>query len=127
MSKDQNSKLLEGTLYMVALPIGNPNDISEHAKTVLSLADHIAAEDTRTFKDLCSTINIQPKSILAYHEHNEKNSAPELIRFLKSGQTVAIVSDAGTPNVSDPGHHILSLCFQESLPVFRSLAGFPFL
>ncbi len=122
MSKDQNSKLTAGTLYMVGLPIGNSYDITLHAKSVLGLVDYVAAEDTRTFKELCSILDITPKNVLAYHEHNEKASAPELIRFLQNGKTVAIVSDAGTPNISDPGHHILAQCFEHKIPV-RGVPG----
>lgn len=116
MNKDQNS-LTPGTLYVVALPIGNASDISERAKTVLGLADYIAAEDTRTFKEIALQLKIQPKNVIAYHEHNEKGSSQELIRFLQNGKTIAVVSDAGTPNVSDPGFHILNLCFENDIPV----------
>lgn len=117
MNKDQNFSLQPGTLYIVALPIGNVLDISHRAKTVLRLADHIAAEDTRTFKEACHQLDIHVKNILAYHEHNEKGSAPELLKFLIKGQTVAIVSDAGTPNISDPGFQILKLCYENSIPI----------
>lgn len=117
MNKDQNSSLNPGTLYIVALPIGNPKDISEHAKTVLGLADYIAAEDTRTFKEIASALQLKTQNVVAYHEHNEKGSAPELIRFLESGKTIAVVSDAGTPNISDPGFQILRLCFENNIPV----------
>jgi 16S rRNA (cytidine1402-2'-O)-methyltransferase len=117
MNKDQNFSLSPGTLYVVALPIGNLKDISEHAKTVLSLVDYTAAEDTRTFKELSLKLHIDSKNLLSYHEHNEKGSAPELLRFLQQGKTIAIVSDAGTPNVSDPGFQILKLCFENGIPV----------
>ena len=117
MNKDQNSSLNPGTLYIVALPIGNAKDISEHAKTVLGLADYIAAEDTRTFKELSNELQLNPQNVLAYHEHNEKGSAPELIKFLEKGKTIAVVSDAGTPNISDPGFQILKLCFEKNIPV----------
>ncbi len=121
MNKDQNSFLNPGTLYIVALPIGNQKDIGERAKTVLRLADYIAAEDTRTFKELSSelglTAHLTTQNVIAYHEHNEKGSAPELIRFLEKGKTIAVVSDAGTPNISDPGFQILKLCFENNIPV----------
>jgi 16S rRNA (cytidine1402-2'-O)-methyltransferase len=117
MNKDQNFSLVSGTLYIVSLPIGNLDDMSSHAKTVLRLADYIAAEDTRTFKELALKLQIQYKNLISYHEHNEKGSAPELLKFLQQGKTIAIVSDAGTPNISDPGYQILKLCFENNLPV----------
>lgn len=117
MNKDQKSSLTPGTLYVVALPIGNSHDISEHAKTVLGLADYIAAEDTRTFKELALQLDIKTQNVIAYHEHNEKGSTPELLRFLEKGKTIAVVSDAGTPNISDPGFHILKACFEHHFPV----------
>jgi 16S rRNA (cytidine1402-2'-O)-methyltransferase len=117
MNKDQNSELQGGTLYVVALPIGNASDLSERAKTVLGLVDIVAAEDTRTFKDLCNRIQILPKQVVSYHEHNEKGSAQELGRFLKENKTIALVSDAGTPNISDPGYQLLNLCFERDIPV----------
>lgn len=117
MNKDQNSELQPGTLYIVALPIGNTKDLSEHAKMVLGLVDYIAAEDTRTFKDFAHQVQIHPKNLIAYHDHNEKASSQELIRFLQNGKTIAIVSDAGTPNISDPGFQILKLCFEHNIPV----------
>lgn len=117
MNKDQKSELQPGTLYIVALPIGNPNDLSERAKMVLGLADYVAAEDTRTFKEFAHQAQIHPQNLIAYHEHNEKGSSQELIRFLQKGKTIAIVSDAGTPNISDPGFQILRLCFDHNVPV----------
>lgn len=117
MNKDQNSQLTPGTLYIVALPIGNPLDLCERAKTVLGLVDYVAAEDTRTFKELAHQIQVHPNNLIAYHEHNEKGSSQELIRFLENGKTIAIVSDAGTPNISDPGFQILRLCFEHGVPV----------
>lgn len=117
MNKDQNFTLNAGTLYVVALPIGNINDLSSRAKTVLGLVDYIAAEDTRTFKELSLKLQITPKNLISYHEHNEKGSAPELLRFLQQGKTIAVVSDAGTPNISDPGYQILRLCFENNIPV----------
>lgn len=117
MKKDQNFSLNPGTLYIVALPIGNSLDISEHAKAVLGLADYIAAEDTRTFKEIAAELKLKTQNIVAYHEHNEKGSSQELIRFLEKGKTIAVVSDAGTPNISDPGFQILRLCFENNIPV----------
>lgn len=117
MNKDQNSFVKGGTLHVVALPIGNPHDISERAQTVLRLVDYIAAEDTRTFKEFASQIGLSFKNVIAYHEHNEKGSSAELVRFLESGSSIAIVSDAGTPNISDPGYNILKLCFEKGISV----------
>jgi 16S rRNA (cytidine1402-2'-O)-methyltransferase len=91
-----------GALYMVATPIGNLADISLRALHVLSLADHIACEDTRHTQGMLSIYGIS-KPLLAVHEHNEREAAQGLIARLQSGERIAYVSDAGTPGVSDPG------------------------
>jgi 16S rRNA (cytidine1402-2'-O)-methyltransferase len=91
-----------GALYMVATPIGNLADISLRAVYVLSLADHIACEDTRHTQGMLGIYGIS-KPLLALHEHNEREAAHSLIARLQSGERIAYVSDAGTPGVSDPG------------------------
>ena len=94
---------LECALYVVATPIGNLRDISLRALDVLAAADVIAAEDTRTTQHLLTHHGIHAQRLLALHQHNERAAADKVIALLAQGQTVALVSDAGTPAVSDPG------------------------
>jgi len=91
-----------GKLYVVATPIGNLADISARALTVLAQADLVAAEDTRTTGHLLAHHGISAK-LIALHEHNEMQRAAELVARIKAGKTIALVSDAGTPGISDPG------------------------
>lgn len=90
------------TLYVVATPIGNLADITVRALHVLGLVDRIAAEDTRNTGQLLSRYGIS-KPLVAVHEHNEREAAARVIEFLRAGERVACVSDAGTPGISDPG------------------------
>jgi 16S rRNA (cytidine1402-2'-O)-methyltransferase len=94
---------LDCALYVVATPIGNMGDISLRALDVLAAADIIAAEDTRNTSHLLKHHGIAARKLLALHQHNEKEAAERLIACLALGQTVALVTDAGTPAVSDPG------------------------
>ena len=94
---------LECALYVVATPIGNLRDISLRALDVLAAADVIAAEDTRTTQHLLTHHGIRAQRLLALHQHNERTAADTVIALLVQGQAVALVSDAGTPAVSDPG------------------------
>jgi len=98
--------LSEGTLFVVATPIGNLDDLSPRAREVLGRADLIAAEDTRVTGRLLSHVGIKVRS-LALHDHNEEKVVPELIEALESGNSVALVTDAGTPLVSDPGYRLV--------------------
>jgi 16S rRNA (cytidine1402-2'-O)-methyltransferase len=91
-----------GTLYVVGTPIGNLRDLSPRACEVLGDVQVIAAEDTRRTKGLLSSIGVKTP-VLAYHEHNEDERAPELVERLAAGESVALVSDAGRPLISDPG------------------------
>lgn len=95
-----------GTLFVVATPIGNRDDLSPRARQTLAGADLIAAEDTRHTGRLLSHFGIETK-LLAVHEHNEERRVPELIARLTGGASVALVSDAGTPLVSDPGYRLV--------------------
>jgi 16S rRNA (cytidine1402-2'-O)-methyltransferase len=106
----------QGTLYLVATPIGNLEDISPRALRILREADLIACEDTRHTSRLLNHYGIgTPK--LSYHEFNEEKRTAQLVERLKDGTTIALVSDAGTPLVSDPGYEIVSTCRMEGIRV----------
>lgn len=101
----------QGILYIVATPIGNLADISQRAIDVLTEVDVIACEDTRHTKKLLSAFSIQNRTI-ALHDHNERQKQDYIIELLSEGQNIALVSDAGTPLISDPGFHIVRHCRQ---------------
>jgi len=105
-----------GCLYLVATPIGNLEDITLRALRVLKEADLIACEDTRQTQKLLQHYGIH-KELVSYHAHNELTRAPELVIQLEEGAQVALVSDAGTPVVSDPGHRLVVLCLRHHIPV----------
>ncbi len=105
-----------GCLYLVATPIGNLEDMTLRALRVLKEADVIACEDTRQTLKLLSHFDIR-KPLESYHEHNEMTRAPELVMRMEEGLRVALVSDAGTPVISDPGHRLVSLCLRHKIPV----------
>ena len=107
---------MSSKLYIVSTPIGNLEDITIRAINVLKEVDLIACEDTRTTKKLLARYQIQ-KQLTSYHEHNEVEKATELLSFLKDGKSVAIVTDAGTPGVSDPGYRIVKLASENDIPV----------
>jgi len=98
---------LGGTLYIVATPIGNLDDITLRALEILRTVDVVAAEDTRQTGILLKAHGI-PTRLMSYHEHNERQRAGQLIEKLKAGRAVAVVSDAGTPTISDPGYRLVS-------------------
>jgi 16S rRNA (cytidine1402-2'-O)-methyltransferase len=105
-----------GCLYLVATPIGNLEDITLRALRVLKEADLIACEDTRQTQKLLQHYAIH-KELVSYHAHNELTRAPELVIQLEEGAQVALVSDAGTPVVSDPGHRLVAQCLRHHIPV----------
>ena len=104
-------------LYLVSTPIGNLGDISERAKETLANADLIACEDTRTTGTLLNLLGIKHGPLTAYHEYNADKAKNILINKLKKGVNIALVSDAGTPLVSDPGFRLVRACREENLPV----------
>lgn len=118
MSTADNSSLhaQPGTLYVVATPIGNLADLTERAVAILRSAHMIACEDTRTTRVLLDRISAQPE-LVAYHEHNEQAMALKLADRIAAGTAVAVVSDAGTPALSDPGFRIVRECRRRGLPV----------
>lgn len=111
-----SNELSPGTLYIVATPIGNLEDITLRALRVLKEANLIAAEDTRVTRKLLSHFDIHTP-LTAYHQHSLAGRAEELLGILKEGKTVALVSDAGTPGVSDPGHELIAFCIMEGVKV----------
>jgi 16S rRNA (cytidine1402-2'-O)-methyltransferase len=107
---------MAGTLYLVSTPIGNLEDITHRAVRLLSEVDVIACEDTRHTRKLLNHYGINTRTI-SYHEHNERERAVELIKQLKRGSDVAVVSDAGTPGISDPGFRLARLAIENEVRV----------
>lgn len=105
-----------GILYLVATPIGNLEDITYRALRILNEVDFIAAEDTRHTLKLLNHFGIS-KTMISYYEHNIRQRGEEIIKRLKNGQNAALVSDAGTPAISDPGEDIVKLCSKENIKV----------
>lgn len=116
MSKAQITGEARGCLYVVATPIGNLEDISLRALRILKESDLIACEDTRQTMKLLTHFDIQ-KRLVSYHQHNEITRAAEIVIDLEQGAKVALVSDAGTPAISDPGHRLVSLCLRHGIDV----------
>lgn len=110
-----------GKLYLVPTPIGNLKDITLRALEVLKSVDIIAAEDTRQSLKLLNHYEIK-KTLISYHKHNEQGKSIEILDFIKEGKDVAIVTDAGTPGISDPGAVIVSKCIEENIE-FQVLPG----
>ncbi len=104
-------------LYLVSTPIGNLGDISERAKQVLKSVHLVACEDTRTSGQLFSLLGIQVAATIPYHDHNADTMRPKLIEKLKKGVDVALVSDAGTPLISDPGYKLVRDCYDNDIVV----------
>ncbi len=110
-----------GTLFLVATPIGNLEDITHRAVRILSEVDVIAAEDTRRTRRLLDHFGIQAK-LLSLYEHNERSRLPDLVRRLRDGQNVAIVTDAGSPGISDPGYPVVRAAVSEGITI-QSVPG----
>lgn len=114
---DETSTMVDvSTLYIVPTPIGNLGDITQRALEILQQVDIIAAEDTRHTGRLLSHFGITTRTF-ALHDHNEQQKADMLIEKLASGQSIALVSDAGTPLISDPGYHLVTRCRQAGVKV----------
>ena len=113
--KEINRKEI-GTLYIVATPIGNLEDITLRAIKVLKEVDLIAAEDTRHTLKLLNHLEIS-KPLISYHRHNEDIKTDILIKELEQGKKIALVSDAGTPGICDPGEEVIKKCIEEEIPI----------
>ncbi|MGH8247558.1 MAG: 16S rRNA (cytidine(1402)-2'-O)-methyltransferase [Gammaproteobacteria bacterium] len=105
-----------GTLFVVATPIGNLEDLSPRARRILGEVDLIAAEDTRHSRVLLGHFSISTPTV-AYHDHNERAAAADLVRRLQRGQDIALITDAGTPLISDPGYRLVNLAHEAGIPV----------
>lgn len=112
----EKNKIEKGTLYLVATPIGNLADLSERAVKVLAEVDFIAAEDTRNSMKLLSYLGIS-KPMVSYFEHNKRERGQVIADRLKNGESCALITDAGTPAISDPGEDIVALCAEQNTPV----------
>lgn len=107
---------MTGTLYVVATPIGNLEDMTYRAVRVLQETDLIAAEDTRHSRKLLEHYGIKTP-LISYHEHNESARADQLLQRLQNGESIAVISDAGTPCIADPGYRLVSRCRQAEIKV----------
>jgi len=110
------NQTVPASLYVVATPIGNRGDFSARAKEILSSVSAVICEDTRRTGILLSELGMKNK-LISYHDHNEKNRVQEIIKLLKNGDSIALVSDAGTPCISDPGYRIVRACQEEGIRV----------
>ncbi len=112
----EKNSITPATLYLVATPIGNLADLSERAVKVLSEVDFIAAEDTRNSMRLLSHLGIQ-KPMVSYFEHNKRERGEQIAARLEAGESCALITDAGTPAISDPGEDMVALCAEKGIPV----------
>ncbi|MBT0726081.1 16S rRNA (cytidine(1402)-2'-O)-methyltransferase [Rosenbergiella australiborealis] len=116
MKQLDQSEISVGTLYIVPTPIGNLADITQRALTILASVDLVAAEDTRHTGMLLQHFAINAR-LFSLHDHNEQQKADVLINKLQQGESIALVSDAGTPLINDPGYHLVTRCRQAGLKV----------
>lgn len=116
IGSDEKNKIVGGTLYLVATPVGNLSDLSTRAVKALAEVDFIAAEDTRNTLKLLSFIGIK-KELVSYFEHNKRERGEIIAARLAAGESCALVTDAGTPAISDPGEDLVSLCAERGIPV----------
>ncbi|MBQ8254120.1 MAG: 16S rRNA (cytidine(1402)-2'-O)-methyltransferase [Clostridia bacterium] len=116
MSDTEKNKILPSTLYLVATPIGNLDDMTYRAVKTLTECDFIAAEDTRVTAKLLSAYGIK-KSCVTYEEHSKRSAGEMILSRLKGGESCALVTDAGTPAISDPGEDLVRLCAENGINV----------
>lgn len=118
MTEDRvNEDILTPALYVVATPLGNVDDLSPRARRILASADMVLAEDTRRTGQLFQRLDIPSHGFVSFHEHNEDKRTAHVVEALEAGQTVAMVSDAGTPLLSDPGFSLVRACRERGLKV----------
>jgi len=115
-SKNNNKEIKKG-LYLVSTPIGNLEDITLRAINILNKSDYILCEDTRTSKILLQKYDIKSK-VVSNHKFNEKKNLPKVLDFLKKGSIISLISDAGTPGVSDPGSILVNECIKNKIDIF---------
>ena len=107
---------MAGTLYLTPTPIGNLGDLSQRVRDVLTAADFIAAEDTRVSVKILNHLGLK-KPMVSYYRHNMETSGPAIVQRLLDGESCALVTDAGTPAISDPGEQLVQLCVVAGVPV----------
>jgi len=112
----RNSIKIEKGLYLVSTPIGNLGDITIRAIEILKKSDYILCEDTRNSKILLKKYEIKSK-LIPYHKFNEKKNSPKILGFLKSGSIISLISDAGTPSISDPGTILINECIENNINI----------
>lgn len=112
----EKNAVIPGTLYLVATPIGNMADLSERAIKILSEVDFVAAEDTRNSGLMLSRLGIE-RPLVSYFEHNKRERGPYIVARLQNGESCALITDAGTPAISDPGEDLVSLCAEAAVTV----------
>ncbi len=116
MEQCEKNKVEKSTLYLVGTPIGNLADMTERAKKILAEVDFVAAEDTRNSMKLLSCFGIHSE-LVSYHEHNKRESGEKIVARLLSGESCAIITDAGMPAISDPGEDLVRLCSEAGVTV----------
>lgn len=116
LSKKDKNAVMGGMLYLVATPIGNLSDISDRALKVLEEVDFIAAEDTRNSGSMLAHFGIS-KPMISYFEHNKRERGESIAARLEAGESCALITDAGTPAISDPGEDLVRLCAERGIPV----------
>ncbi|MBR7182205.1 MAG: 16S rRNA (cytidine(1402)-2'-O)-methyltransferase [Clostridia bacterium] len=116
LSPEEKNAVVGGTLYLVATPIGNLSDLSERAIKILREVDFVAAEDTRNSGKLLTCLGLS-RPMVSYHEHNKRESGARIVARLQAGESCALISDAGTPAISDPGEDLVALCAEAGISV----------
>ena len=111
------SSEISGRIILVPTPIGNLGDITLRAVEILKGADRIACEDTRHSGQLLAHLGISGKTLVSLHEHNEARRAPELVAAARAGETIAVISDAGMPGISDPGYRLVQACIESGTSI----------
>lgn len=117
MNSDSKNQYKSGELYIVPTPVGNLDDITIRAVKVLKSVDIIACEDTRHSGILLKKLEILPRKLESLHEHNEQSKSEYLLKFLSEGKNIALISDAGTPAISDPGYRLIKKCISSGVKI----------